>query len=135
MQSTKDNLSILAVFHYVVGAFSIAMSFIPVIYLIVGCALVIYPMPPESGGGTDRILIGWIMVVIATLIIVTGIVIATGAIIAGFCLTRRKKIRFCIAVAIAECVFFPMGTALGVITLSILSKPDIRNLFNNSSKT
>jgi hypothetical protein len=51
--------------------------------------------------------------------------------VAGRSLAARKRYTFCIIVAAISCTFFPLGTALGVFTILVLSRPSVKALFEN----
>lgn len=44
-------------------------------------------------------------------------------------LSALRGYRLCISVAATSCLFFPLGTVLGAITLSILLKPSVKSKF------
>jgi hypothetical protein len=48
---------------------------------------------------------------------------------AGRCVSRTRHWTFVIVIAALSCAFFPFGTALGVFTILVLSKPEVKALF------
>jgi hypothetical protein len=48
---------------------------------------------------------------------------------AGMLLRSCRNYRFCLAVAWAACLFVPIGTLLGGLTISILKRPATQRLF------
>jgi hypothetical protein len=48
---------------------------------------------------------------------------------AGRCLARRTRRLFCLVAAGLGCLFFPLGTVLGVFTFIVLSRPTVRAVF------
>lgn len=131
-QKLKDSFTILSVFHYIVGALSFLMSFIPIVYLIIGFVLVVAPGGMESGNREEEAMVGWVFLVVSTLIILVGLTVAVCTVLTGYYLTRRKKYNFCFAVSILECLFFPFGTALGIVTLIMLNKDESKQLFGKT---
>lgn len=50
-------------------------------------------------------------------------------IFAGIQLQRRRHYLFCVGLATVACFFFPFGTTLGILTLIMLCRPAVRDLF------
>ena len=50
-------------------------------------------------------------------------------IVAGRKLHTQRSHTYCFVVACFECLWMPFGTALGVFTLIVLSKPTVKELF------
>jgi len=133
MQNHKDSFTILSICHFIVGALSFLMSFVPFVYLVVGFALIIFPGGLETEGRDHEMLLGWVFLTIATLAILVGITIATATIFAGYFLSRQIRYPFCRVVAVIECLFFPFGTLLGVVTLILLHRDDYKQAFTKHS--
>ena len=68
----------------------------------------------------------------------TGVLLFAGILLfalmarAGLLLRRCENYRFCLAVAWAACLFVPIGTVLGAITIPILKRPATQRLFASS---
>ena len=75
------------------------------------------------------LLIGWIFIVVASVIILVGWSLAIAILFAGRCLARRTHYMRCFVVAAIECIFMPFGTVLGVFTIIVLSRPSVKILF------
>jgi hypothetical protein len=45
------------------------------------------------------------------------------------CMARRKARTFCFVIACIACLNVPLGTALGVCTILVLSRPRVKDLF------
>jgi len=83
--------------------------------------------PPE--------FMGWIFVVLPGLAILFAWTLAGFVITSGRRLKRRTNLEFCMIVAGIECVFMPLGTVLGIFTLLILSKQQVKELFEGGTNT
>ncbi|MBN2484166.1 MAG: hypothetical protein JXD21_08220 [Candidatus Omnitrophica bacterium] len=127
----SDQLRLLSIFHYIFGALTGFMSCIPIIHIVLGIVFVMFPdkMVSESGE-TMPAFFGWIFVIAGALAMAAGWAFSVCAILAGRYLVRRRKHLFCIIVAAISCLFFPLGTVLGVFTLIIITKPEVKALFN-----
>jgi len=69
---------------------------------------------------------------VPSVIILSGWILAALMVRAGLKLKRRQSYTFCFVVAAIECALMPMGTILGVFTLLLLYKPEVKELFRPS---
>ena len=121
-----QQIRLLSIFHYVVAGLAAMFALFPLIHLAVGIGLL-------SGrlGGTDpdAALVGWLFVAISVAFIASGLVLAGFIAYAGRCLQQRRRHTLCLVVAGLECMLMPFGTVLGVFTLVVLMKPQVKPLF------
>lgn len=129
MNDDEQQLRLLSIFHYLVGGLTSLLATFPVIHLVVGLAIATGAFDPSQGGGVPRIF-GWLFVAVAATAIVLGWAYAIALVAAGRCLQLRKRRTFCMVVACLSCANVPLGTALGVFTLIVLSRPTARALFD-----
>jgi len=129
MGSDQEQLQILSIFHYVVGALTGLFSLIPVIHLMLGLGMVTGGFgagkPPEP----FAVVVGWMFVVLASTLIACGLAFAIALIVAGNSLVRHERYSFCFVVACIACLIVPFGTLLGIFTLLVLLKPSVKQLF------
>jgi hypothetical protein len=78
-------------------------------------------------------LFGLIFAAIAGVAILIGWGLGICEILTGHYLTARKNYTFCIVVAGISCAFFPFGTVLGVLTIIVLSKPEVKEMFEENN--
>jgi hypothetical protein len=129
MNQDEQYLSLLSVFHYVVGGLVAFFACIPFIHLILGIAMLVGAFndgPPS--------VVGLIFVLTAMLFITAGWTLAICIVIAGRCLAKRKHYMFCLVIAAISCTFMPFGTVLGVFTIIVLMRPSVKELFTASKK-
>src|SRR5205085_6217274 len=69
-------------------------------------------------------------VLIASAVILGGWTIAALMAVAGRFLARRQRRVYCLVVAALECLWTPFGTVLGILTLLVLIRPSVIELFN-----
>jgi hypothetical protein len=124
----RQHLELLSVFHYVVGALVGVFSCFPVIHLAVGIALVTGALGHPSDHAVLRV-VGVVLILLASVLILTGWSVAVLLILAGRYLARRAHYTFCLVMAGVACAFFPFGTVLGILTIIVLSKPAVRGAF------
>jgi hypothetical protein len=72
-------------------------------------------------GGMFMLIAGAIMLTIWTMALCTAL--------AGRFLAQRKHYVFCIVVAGINCMHAPLGMALGVFTLIVLTRPTVKQMF------
>jgi len=121
-QETENHLKILGIFYYIMGGLLCLLALIPCIQIFLGIFIV-------SNQNTAPALIGIIYLAIglAAFLLILSIAIAT--IYTGRCLRQRKYYIFCIVMAGLCCCWFPLGTVLGVFSVIVLSKPEVKPEF------
>jgi hypothetical protein len=129
MTQDEDHLRLLSIFHYVVGGLAVLFALFPVIYLVLGLIMVFAPDKFTGQGGPPPAFIGWFFVAFAALFILLGWVFAVLVLLSGRFLGRRKRHRYCLVMAGVECLFMPFGTVLGVLTIIVLTRESVKQLF------
>jgi len=127
MAEHDEHLRILAVFHYVVGGLAALVACFPFIYLFVGIAMVVAADSNPHNG--PPAIIGFFFIAVALAIILAGWALAAATVYAGYCLQQRRRYMYCFVMAGILCVFFPFGTVLGVFTILVLLKPEVKAEF------
>ncbi len=126
MGAPRDEVRLLSIFHWVLAGLATLFSALPVLYVAMGVAILQgrfdgQKPPPE--------FFGWMMIAFGTAFMVMGLSYAALLAYAGRCVARTRHWTFVIVIAALSCAFFPFGTVLGVFTIIVLSKPDVRVLF------
>jgi hypothetical protein len=83
-----------------------------------------------AADGSSPIVMGWIFLVVGTLIIVFGMTLAVCIILSGRYLAKRTHYYFSFVVACFLCLSAPLGTTLGVFTIIILLSPSLKHLYS-----
>ncbi len=128
MASPQNDLDLLAIFHYVLAALSALFGLFPVIYVVMGVAMVTGRLGDGHRGGPPE-LFGWIFIAMGALLVLGALGYAALLVLAGRFLQLRRHWTYCLVMAAVSCAFFPFGTVLGVFTVIGLSKPDAKALF------
>jgi hypothetical protein len=128
MNETLQNLRVLSIFHYVVGGLAALFACIPLIHFVIGLMMVTGGFP-DADPDAPLHLIGAVMMVIAGIIILMGWTFAVLVILAGRGLAARRNYMFCLVMAGVECIFMPFGTVLGVFTIILLTRSEVRLVF------
>lgn len=121
----EDQLRLLSIFHYLLAALQGVVASFPVIDLAMGLGIVTgrlgQPPGPQS--------YGWALVGSSVFAMAIGLGLTVLTIMAGRRLAQRRAHSFCMFVAAINCFFFPFGTILGVLTLIVLKRPQVREAF------
>ena len=129
MAQDEEHLTLLSVFHYVVGAVSGLFALIPIAYLVFGLFFIFSPEKFANRGAPLPGFFGWFFVLFGAVGTAFGLLVAGLIITAGRFLSRRKHRLFCLVVAGLQCAFFPFGTVLGVFTIIVLMRESVKQLF------
>lgn len=132
MSQDDDHLRLLSIFYYIMGGFTALFAFFPLIYVLVGGAMVSGLMSGSHGSPPPPPAVGWVLIAVGTLIFLLGETMAILTIAAGRFLTQKKHRIFCIVMASIHCLHAPLGTLLGVFTLIVLLRPSVRMLFDDA---
>lgn len=124
---TEDErfLDILAIFHYVIGGITALFACFPLLYVAVGLMLIADGVNEHGPAAWFP----WLFVIFGWVLVITGWSLAAAILIAGRKLEKRKAWMYCVVVAGVECVLIPLGTALGVFTLILLTRESVKRLF------
>ncbi len=128
--ATSDErlLDILGIFHYVWGILIVLFTSVFLVYLVFGIVFM-HTSGGDPGAGPPPKILGLALAVPGALGVTLGWTLAGFVIAAGKRLRDRRKHVFCMVMAGIECLILPLGTILGVITLTTLMRDEIRALF------
>ena len=102
----------------------------PLIHLTIGIFLLTNPdVFGASKNGPPAALIGYLFTIIAGLLVLIGWTLAVCSFLVARYLMRRKHYLFCLIVSGVNCLQVPFGTALGVFTLIVLLRPNVKAMF------
>ncbi|MCK5035355.1 MAG: hypothetical protein KAS73_05635 [Candidatus Sabulitectum sp.] len=124
----SDLLSVVSIFHYVLGGFQMLISLAGFVYVVVGVLMVTgamdsakgEPLPPE---------LGWIFVVIGVVFVLIFITIGLFTIKTGINMRKRRNRTLCMVIDSILCMMVPFGTIVGIFGLVLLTKPEISDEF------
>jgi hypothetical protein len=122
-----EHLKILSICYYIYGAFTALLAFIPGIYVILG---IVFAAVGRSGGhDAPPAFLGWILIFVGLAAMVFMGILAGLKAWTGWCIARRKHETFVQVVAAVCCLGIPWGTALGIFTFIVFSRPAVRRQF------
>lgn len=123
------HLNLLSLFHYILGGITALFSCMPFLHVFMGLAMVSGKFFEEANGSGPPPFIGWFFIIMGSVFILFGWCLAVLMFVTGKKLKSRKNRIFCMVVAGVECIFMPLGTILGILTLIALSKDSIKEIF------
>jgi hypothetical protein len=105
------------------------------IHVFLGIAFILAP-ETVTGGSQDipPPFFGWIFLIMGSFAFLSGWTMAVCLLFAARFIKRRTHHLFCIIVAGFSCLVFPFGTALGVFTLIVLMRPQVKAAFLTTMK-
>ncbi len=125
-----QHLNLLAIFHWIWGGLSIAFSFIFIIHIGMGIAILNGSLASGSNSNQDiPPEFGWLFVGAGGCAMLIGWTIGVLNVYSGFCLKKHKRRTFCIVIAAIDCLSIPIGTALGVFTMIVLFRDSVKQLY------
>ena len=133
MNENLQHLKLLSIFHYVVGGLAALLACFPIFHLVIGIVFIVASSTGKCNGEMSPAIMGWLFVLLGSAIIIMGWTFAICVICAGRCLARRKHYIYCLVMAGIECIFLPYGTVLGIFTIIVLIKPEVKELFNGGA--
>lgn len=88
-------------------------------------------LAPSSGNAPPELARagGVLFVTVGSVGLLFGWTLAALLIVAGAKLRRRRSHTFCLVIAGISCLFMPFGTVLGIFTIIVLSRPEVRATF------
>lgn len=124
----SDLLSVVSIFHYVLGGFQMLISLAGFVYVVVGVLMVTGAMDSAKGEPPPPEL-GWIFVVIGIVFVLIFITIGLFTIKTGINMRKRRSRTLCIVIDSILCMMIPFGTIVGIFGLVLLTKPEIADEF------
>jgi hypothetical protein len=131
MKSNPDteHLRLLSVFHFVVAGMIGLVSMFPLLHVVMGIAIVSGLLGDADRGQAPPAVLGWLFIVFPGMIILCGLALASVVAVAGWRIRAHTGYMYCLVIAGIECIFMPFGTVLGVLTIIVLMRPTVRDLF------
>ena len=131
MNQNESHLNLLSIFYYVVAAFAGLFSCIPFIHIALGIAMISGAFDGTSGEPPPAFL-GWLFILIGAFIVLLGATYTALLVVTGRMLSTRRRYTFCLVMAGISCAFMPFGTVLGIFTIIVLSRPQVKAMFGHA---
>jgi len=128
-----QHLRYLTIGHYICAAIWALFACFPLIHFSIGLIFLLHPPASQDGEQFPAQLFGLMFALIGGAAVLCGWAFAALIFVAGRSLAARKRHMFCIVVAALCCAFFPFGTALGVFTILVLTRPTVKAMFQQQA--
>jgi hypothetical protein len=73
------------------------------------------------------------LLAIGCTVFLLGVAMAALYFLAGRSLRIRRRRMFCLILAGLTCLYIPWGTAVGICTIVVLNRPDVKRLFDENA--
>jgi hypothetical protein len=124
----QEHLRLLSIIHYIYAGMTAFFGLFGALYLIIGFVLAVNPPPTTTQG--DPKMMGYVFTALGGLFFLLAAVVTTAEVLVARYLKRRQHSTFCMIVAGFNCLWVPIGTALGVCTILVLQRPAVKALFS-----
>jgi len=129
-----DMLSVVPIFHFVLGGFQMLFSLIGLVYVAVGAMMASGVMESTKGNPPPPEL-GWIFGAFGVVFILVFITIGFLTIRAGINIRLQRKHTFCMVIDSILCLMVPFGTIVGVLGLVLLTKSETAEKFEGHGRS
>ncbi|MDJ0574537.1 MAG: hypothetical protein QNJ65_05160 [Xenococcaceae cyanobacterium MO_234.B1] len=134
----RNYLKILSVFYYIIGGFFAFLALIFGYFFIRKILIIISPesFPIESAKISaipDYKSYMYISTIISGIYFILGESFAIAIIMSGRFLKVHKKYWFSFIIACILCLIMPVGTLLGILTIIVLSRESVKQLYFSSN--
>ena len=127
----RENIKLLAIFHFIMSGLSfLGLLFLPMHYAFMN-RMMNAPMMTQPQNGQpapDPATMASFLDMFVWFYLGMGILIFVGAImelLCGLFLLKKKHRMFCLVVSGLNCLSVPIGTALGICTIIVLTKDSV----------
>jgi len=129
--ATKQNgdmLSVVSIFHFVLGSFQMLFSLTGLVYVAVGAAMASGAMESAKGNPPPPEL-GWVFGGFGVVFVLVFLTVGFLTVRAGVSIRRRRRRTFCMVIDSILCLMVPFGTIVGVFGLVLLTKSETAEEF------
>jgi hypothetical protein len=135
----SEHLKLLSIFHYIKGALTILASSFFIFHFIFFAIFSKLAASPEFAGeefGSEfPFAIFTVLIILFGAFILLGIIFGILQIMSGVFIKKRKNRIFSFIIAIIELIFMPYGTILGVLTIIVLQRESVKNVYEMTGRT
>jgi len=125
-----EHLNLLSIFYFVFGGLSILVAFIFLLYTAI-FGFILNKVPSQ---GEEFEIVFSVFTSIFGVLAIIGLVIGILQIVSGFKLRKRTHRMLSLVMGILALPSFPIGTALGVFTIIVLSRQSVKDLYQKTQE-
>jgi len=131
LKTDREQLRLLAIFHYIVGGAAMLFSSFFLIHVAFGIALLLGLFPAKNGEGPlPQIFVGGLVLLAGSTAVLCGWTFGILTVYSGRCLALQRRWMFSLVIAALCCAFAPIGTVLGVFTIIVLMRDSVKRLYD-----
>jgi hypothetical protein len=129
----EQNLEALAICHFIYAGLVGLGAMLVGLWLLFATVLTTRVAASGSGGPQAAAIVGIVDIVLGVVLVLA---LAKAALLAysGTCLRKRRNRTLSFVMACIACINIPLGTALGVFTLVVLSRPSVKALYDHAER-
>ena len=130
----NDHLNLLAIFYYIMGGLT-ALGALGIGAYFALFGVVFSAAASGQGPGHEQppAFLGGFFIVAGVVAFLLTALVAGLTIYAGMCLQQKKNSTLIYVAAALNCLHVPLGTALGIFTFIVMSRPSVKALFDGSA--
>jgi hypothetical protein len=134
----EEHLKLLSLGYVISGGVAVMFSLFGLLYvfigIIVGTAVAHAPAATGRPGEPPPAFVGWLFAGIGVAFFLVAIAMAIARFWAALSIRRRKSRILCMVVAGLNCLEFPYGTLLGVLTFVVLARDSVARTFASTRR-
>lgn len=129
----QEHLRLLKIGYYVLAGISLFSSVFSLLFIGLGALFASGAVPVQQGSTDDPRLAGLILLVMGLAFLVLSLAGTWLVYYTGRSLAERRRWTFCMVVAALCCLQIPWGTVIGVCTIIVLNRPEVKASFRPPS--
>ncbi len=129
----EEHLRLLSIGYYVFGGIQALLLLVPFVFSLLAASpafmqgMVCYGMPGHCS--TIGPPAGWLLFMVFYLLLVLAVMYVGLYFLMGYWLSVHRHYMACLVLGALACLAFPLGTLLGILTLAVLFRPSVRDIF------
>ncbi len=131
----KEHLRLLVIFYYILGALTALAGLMPLIHVAIGLGMATLPGIDDPDGRAATRFIGLTFAGLGFVMFFAVQGFAAIKFLCGYWLQRRRNRTGCIVISAIICIGFPLSTVLGVLTIIVLLRDSVREMFDGPPAT
>jgi hypothetical protein len=131
----QEHLRLLKIGYYVLAGMTLFFSLFGLLYAGLGGLLFSGVFPKAADPKNDPRFVGLMFLGLGLVFFVLGLAMATLFFVTGRSLGNHRRRTFCLVIAGVSCLYIPWGTAMGVCTILVLIRPEVKNMFEPQAPT
>lgn len=129
-----EHLKILAICYVAWAAWTSLTGLFALVFVAMGIFVTMIPLPNSTRNGQPPPdWFGWMFAGIGIVLLIFALGMAALSYFCGRFLRQRRHPVYCMIVACLNCLSMPFGTVLGVATIVVLQREEVRRLFEQRS--